>query len=227
MGSGPEDHATMASRQTKNGKGRSARSVKRSIKEGTDYQKLGVAGAAILSIDGSRQVLMSTGWEKVVGSPVPSRIPTADEAGDDLVGRIAETLGEAEDRRRPVRRLAAIDLDRRRYFAITAGQGEGGNGGGASSIVVFEVPNVFKVQPKEGEEIRQLAHDLRTPLTSMSGAVELLHAGRMGKLNPEQDRLLGMLQKGIDMMLTLIDKATDDYRREAGRIPTDPHKAAN
>ena len=42
----------------------------------------------------------------------------------------------------------------------------------------------------------------------MSGAVELLESGRLGQLTPEQTRLLGMLGKGMLMMLSLIDDAT-------------------
>jgi signal transduction histidine kinase len=42
----------------------------------------------------------------------------------------------------------------------------------------------------------------------MSGAVELLESGRLGQLTPEQTRLLGMLGKGMQMMLSLIDDAS-------------------
>src|SRR2546425_112976 len=46
------------------------------------------------------------------------------------------------------------------------------------------------------------------PLTSMSGAVELLESGRLGQLTPEQVRLLEMLGKGMQMMLSLLDDAS-------------------
>ena len=52
----------------------------------------------------------------------------------------------------------------------------------------------------------------------MSGAVELLQSGRIGEVSPEQGRLLSMLRKGLDMMLALIDRATEDYRRSAGML---------
>ena len=42
----------------------------------------------------------------------------------------------------------------------------------------------------------------------MSGAIELLESGRLGQLTPEQARLLGMLGKGMQMMLSLIDDAS-------------------
>ncbi len=67
---------------------------------------------------------------------------------------------------------------------------------------------MFGLGPGEGDSIRQLTHDLRTPLSSMSGAVELLEAGRLGQLTPEQTKLLGMLGKGMQMMLSLLDDAS-------------------
>ncbi|MFQ5878280.1 MAG: histidine kinase dimerization/phospho-acceptor domain-containing protein [Acidobacteriota bacterium] len=187
--------------------------------------ELGGAGAAVLSVDEQRRVVRAAGWEKVNGCPPPTRIPAPDEAEDDLMAQIAEALDEATQCGRPARRLAAVELERRRYYAIAAGR-TGSNGQGHdAAVVLFEVPNAFRVRPREGEEIRQLGHDLRTPLTSMSGAVELLRSGRMGSMSPEQGRLLKMLERGIDMMLTLIDKATHDYRLAAGKIRGNGRKA--
>src|SRR4029077_4181609 len=74
--------------------------------------------------------------------------------------------------------------------------------------LVLDITEAFGLGPREGDSIRELAHDLRTPLASMSGAVELLESGRLGQLTPEQARLLGMLGKGMQMMLSLIDDAT-------------------
>jgi len=84
------------------------------------------------------------------------------------------------------------------------------------AVLASEITEAFTIAPREGQAIRDLGHDLRSPLTSLSGAVELLQSGRVGALTQEQDRLLGMMQQGLQMMLTLIDDATSPYRAAAG-----------
>ncbi len=176
--------------------------------------------AALLVVDERGVVAQASGWEELFGAPAPSRMPSP--GGDDaLVGTVAEAVEEARRRGGPVRRLATITLDRHRYYSVSAGPAGPGAEGRGTAVLVVEITDAFKTGPKEGEEIRQLGHDLRTPLTSMSGAVELLQSGRLGALTPEQERLLGMLQQGMQMMLTLIEDATEAYRatarEEAGR----------
>ncbi len=182
-------------------------------------------GAAFLVVDGSRRVLSSSGWEGLLGSPAPERIPERGEAEDDLLEGVGEAVDRAWSGDAPVHRVARMDVDRGRFYFISAGPPAGSpNGGegersGRAPVLVMEITAAFGAGPKEGEEIRQMAHDLRSPLTSMSGAVELLQSGRMGRLNPEQDKLLSLLNRGIAMMLDLIDKATEQYRRAAGILP--------
>jgi signal transduction histidine kinase len=66
----------------------------------------------------------------------------------------------------------------------------------------------------EGKVIRALGHDLRTPLTSISGAVELLQSGRLGGLEPPQEKVLGLMAKGVENMVRLIDEATAPYHND-------------
>jgi len=122
-----------------------------------------------------------------------------------------DCLGAAIDEARrlsaPTRRVVAVELDKRRFYSVSAGP-LGMNGEGQAAALVLEITDAFGLGPREGDSIRELAHDLRTPLASMSGAVELLESGRLGQLTPEQTRLLGMLGKGMQMMLSLIDDAS-------------------
>jgi len=183
-------------------------------------------GAAMLTIDGSRRVLASPGWESLVGSPAPERIPPRGEAEDDLLIRLGEAIDEAGAGHGPAHRVARVEVDRGRYYFIAAGPRNGETGGGANGskngrtpVLVMEITSAFNAGPEEGEEIRQLAHDLRSPMTSMSGAAELLQSGRIGKVSPEQTKLLSLLRRGIQMSIELIDGATEKYRRVAGAIP--------
>jgi signal transduction histidine kinase len=190
----------------------SLRLVKGARKGEPRAAETGALALLIVNVDGA--VADSSGWETVSVDPVPSRIGGG--RGEDPILRAAgEAAAEARRTRRPSARAAEVSLDRTRLYSITAAPLPGRGKGRAVSVVVHEVP-LPGAGRTEGRVIRQLGHDLRTPLTSISGAVELMQSGRLGACPPQQVKVLGMMQKAVDAMVRLIDEATAPYRREAG-----------
>ena len=163
--------------------------------------------AAVVVVDRAGSVLTTSGWEKTAGTPVPLRIPPGDDTPDQLLDGIAAAIDEARRLAGPTRRVIAVELDKRRFYSVSAGP-VGNRTDSRAAALVLEITDAFGLGPREGDSIRELAHDLRTPLASMSGAVELLESGRLGRLTTEQAKLLAMLAKGMQMMLTLIDDAS-------------------
>lgn len=164
-------------------------------------------GVALVIVDPDGTVIAAPGWEKAIGSPRPARIPPEDEP-EELLLAVAAALEEGRRREGPSRRMVMIELDRKRYYSVAAGPILSGAPSGRATAIVMEVTDAFVVGPREGDAIRQLAHDLRTPLTSVSGAAELLESGRMGTLTAEQTPLLKMVHKGLESMLNLISEAS-------------------
>lgn len=165
-------------------------------------------GAAALALGATNDVLAASGWDTIVGVPAPARLPAEDAGPEALVEPLLAVIVESRRLERPAHRVVRVDVDRKRYYVVAAGPAAGDPRGAEVVAFVLEVTEGFTVSPQEGDEIRQLSHDLRTPLTSMSGAVELLESGRLGQVTAEQNRLLGMLQDGMQMMLSLIDDAS-------------------
>jgi signal transduction histidine kinase len=189
--------------------------------------EVSAAGAALLVVDEGRGVVRSSGWDRLFGTPVPERIPApaSGDEDDELLGAIARALEEADRSGEVAHAYVVVSLDRKRRYAVSAGRiGHNGgatggahprNGGGrVTAVLVDDISDSFRVSPAEGEVVRQLAHDLRTPLTSLGGAVELMQSGRLGAIRPEHERLLTIMQKGIDLMLTRINEAAAPYRRD-------------
>ena len=164
-------------------------------------------GAAVVIVDRSGSVVRASGWEKIANAPVPTRIPAGADLPDQLLDGIGAAIDEARRLSRPARLVVGVELDKRRFYSVSAGALNHG-GDGRTAALVLDITEAFGLGPREGDSIRQLSHDLRTPLASMSGAVELLESGRLGQLTPEQAKLLGMLGKGMQMMLSLIDDAS-------------------
>ena len=170
-------------------------------------------GAALIVVESSGAVARAAGWDRVFPTPVPRRITPGEESLDAVIEGIGDAVGEARRLEKPVRRMIETCTGRQRFYAIAAAPVEPRKGA-ATQVVVIEMTDAFQAGPKEGSAMRQLAHDLKSPLTSMSGAVEMLQSGRFGAVNGQQEKLLMMLGKGIDMMLTLIVEATAPYRAD-------------
>lgn len=174
------------------------------------YEHLGLA-AVVVDQDG--RVIEAPGWERALGLAAPVCLESGTESADGLLNGISGVLDECRRSAGPVRRLLAVPLDRVRYYAVSAARLRGQDGRGRRAALVQEITDGLDLGPREGDALRQLAHDLRSPLTSMQGAIDLLQAGRVGQVTADQTRLLGMLQKSLEMMLSLVEDASAHARK--------------
>lgn len=58
--------------------------------------------------------------------------------------------------------------------------------------------------------VAQLTHDLRSPLTSISGAAELLLSGRVGSLQKTQQKLVRIVDDGATKMTSIIQVVAEE-----------------
>jgi signal transduction histidine kinase len=71
------------------------------------------------------------------------------------------------------------------------------------------------------EFIGMISHDLRTPLVSATGFLELLSDGDAGELNDEQRRYVGFVQRATDRLLRQIEDLLVAASLQAGRFALD------
>ncbi len=99
--------------------------------------------------------------------------------------------------------------------------GEDAGGSRLSASALADGRTLFTVEPVEqservDERVRQfvahLTHDLRTPLTSLMGASDLLLSGRMGDADEErQERLLRIVSESTERMANLLNEITSRF----------------
>ena len=63
-----------------------------------------------------------------------------------------------------------------------------------------------------------VAHELKTPMTSIKGYSDLLAAGAVGEINEAQDNFLSTIRTNVTRMSTLVSDLADISRIEAGRL---------
>ena len=71
------------------------------------------------------------------------------------------------------------------------------------------------------ELISVVSHDLRTPLTSIMGYLELVTNEEAGPLNDEQQQFLEVVRRSADRLLTLVNDLLFISRTETGSLALD------
>jgi signal transduction histidine kinase len=187
------------------------RLVKRKAKKSPSPEP---AGAAYLVVDAAGGVVEVGGWESLAVEAPPASLAAGRSDDPPLVRGIAALVEAARHAALPQARLVEVQTDKARIYALVAAPVAGaGAARGRLTVTIAETGDP-QASAAEGKVIRQLGHDLRTPLTSISGAVELLQSGRLGGLQPQQEKVLGLMQKGVDGMVRVIDEATAPYHND-------------
>lgn len=66
-----------------------------------------------------------------------------------------------------------------------------------------------------------VAHELRTPMTSIMGYTDLLKQGTLGEVNEQQLKFLSVIRNNVGRMSALIADLSDIYKVESGRLHID------
>jgi signal transduction histidine kinase len=81
-----------------------------------------------------------------------------------------------------------------------------------------EAARAHELTQLKSEFVTLVAHELRSPLTAITGYVELLLEGTGGASAEAQGESLGIVQRNADRLLHLIDDLLDIARIEAGKV---------
>lgn len=73
----------------------------------------------------------------------------------------------------------------------------------------------------QSDYVATLSHEMRTPLTSIKGAVELIASGKMGELSGGAAATLGVAQRNVDRLLRLTNDILDLQKMDAGQMRCD------
>jgi signal transduction histidine kinase len=74
----------------------------------------------------------------------------------------------------------------------------------------------------KSEFISFVAHELKTPMTSIRGYTDLLAGSAVGPINDMQRQFLGTIRGNVDRMATLVSDLADIARIESGRLRLEP-----
>jgi signal transduction histidine kinase len=64
-------------------------------------------------------------------------------------------------------------------------------------------------------------HDLRSPLTVISGVISFFTSGRLGELSPEQQSMVAMMERNAQSLIELVNDLLDASKLESGSLRLD------
>ena len=64
-------------------------------------------------------------------------------------------------------------------------------------------------------------HDLRSPLTVISGVINFFTSGRLGELSPEQKNMVAMMERNTQNLIELVNDLLDASKLESGTMRLD------
>ncbi|MBD3163359.1 MAG: response regulator [Candidatus Eisenbacteria bacterium] len=94
---------------------------------------------------------------------------------------------------------------------------------GMASIAIRNVRSYEKARELDrlkSEFVAVVSHEVRTPLTSIKGSLEILSEGKYFQLSPEQEELLKISQANVERLEELITSILDFSKLESGRLST-------
>jgi PAS domain S-box-containing protein len=95
----------------------------------------------------------------------------------------------------------------------------GGDGRLTGSVEIIRDISALKALEQEKEDfVSMLSHDLKTPLTAIEGAIDLVREGRLGGVNAEQREYLESAIDSCNEMVEMIDNLLDVHKFEAGKM---------
>jgi signal transduction histidine kinase len=92
------------------------------------------------------------------------------------------------------------------------------NGEKAFLISIQDITERKKLEYHKEEFVRNISHELRTPMTSIRESLALIYDGSLGAILPEQQKYLNLSIQNIDRLKRMIDDLLDIAKLEAKKL---------
>lgn len=112
------------------------------------------------------------------------------------------------------------DLQSRRFLRVIAGAVVPRSQGGEQGVVyaVRDVTLERELDKMKEDFLHYITHDLRNPLGSAMGFLDVLLKGTAGVLNPDQHAIVSSVRRSTSRLMTMINNILDIAKMESGRV---------
>ncbi|MBI2820439.1 MAG: PAS domain-containing protein [Acidobacteria bacterium] len=139
-----------------------------------------------------------------------------DSAGELL--RLVTQLTQHPPQETLVRRLPFHTAERRKYLRVRVQPYRPAPGVSGFLFLFRDATQEGEVDEMKNEFVSMASHEMRTPMTSIKGSLELLLGGYAGELPTEAVELLGISLTAVDRLVRLINDLLDISKIESGKM---------
>ncbi|HNB21738.1 MAG TPA: ATP-binding protein [Candidatus Melainabacteria bacterium] len=83
---------------------------------------------------------------------------------------------------------------------------------------IKDISERFRLEQMKRDFYAMVSHDIRTPLSSINGILQLVQRGRYGEIPEEVDDKLNTAEKNVDKLLALVNKLVEIEKLESGNL---------
>jgi signal transduction histidine kinase len=172
--------------------------------------------------DAARRV-MHLGKQRLLGHPTSALFAAfAGETQQAALAALAEIAEQAKRRQQPEPATLMLPRGRQVVLASFMPMYDERHQFAGTVIVLRDVTHEQEVAQAKNEFVSIVAHELRTPMTSIKGYTDLILQGAMGEVTDGQRHFLEIVRSNIERLSDLISDLLDISRIEAGRIHLNP-----
>jgi PAS domain S-box-containing protein len=84
--------------------------------------------------------------------------------------------------------------------------------------IIRDISALKALEQEKADFVSMLSHDLKSPITSIVGSLDLVREGRLGPVNDEQQEYLESAIESCAEMVEMIDTLLDIHRFDAGKM---------
>jgi len=169
----------------------------------------------IISVNHKAEELLSLGRESLLGKVVEEVMDAELSPGAAIPCRMTLESGES-----------TLDVT----YAINGAAGKipvlasasplrDASGTLVGSVEIIRDISSLKALEREREDfVSMLSHDLKNPITSIVGSLDLVREGRLGPINKDQREFIEAAEESCSEMVEMINSLLDIHKFEAGRM---------
>ncbi|NIV35413.1 MAG: PAS domain-containing protein, partial [Anaerolineae bacterium] len=177
------------------------------------------SGARVLFANWAQAELLGTTPDALLGRPLAELVAlmgTALPSPEAYSSRVSALL---EDKECASQTLVEYRTDRRLYFKEISQPIRRPDGSWVGRLFLYvNATREKEIDQAKNEFISIASHELRTPMTSIKGSLDLLLGGFAGEVNEESRELLVIAQNGCERLIRLINDVLDISKIEAKRM---------
>ena len=85
-------------------------------------------------------------------------------------------------------------------------------------VFISDITSRHTLEQMKKDFVAMLGHDLKAPLMSLSGIIELTREGKLGELNPYGEKQFEIANRSLNRLLQMITELLDLEKMESGQI---------